>query len=254
MLGVPDLEVLRGQAQGIVAAFEGQGVAVQLFRSSSRPPANLLFARDLFLMTPEGAIVSRMASEVRAGEERFAALALAANGIPILATIRGTATFEGADALWLNRDTVLVGWGRRTNRDGLRQVAHVLAGLGARTVPLALPRGCQHLLGVVNFVARDLAVVREGRAPDVLYTLLADHAIRALTLPASPEVDEKGGASFVTLGPRHILMPAGCLQTRRQLEREGITCDEVNISEYLKAAGGLACLTGILWRDDAGPA
>ena len=36
---------------------------------------------------------------------------------------------------------------------------------------------------------------------------------------------------------------------RRRLEGEGVVVHAVDIGEYLKAAGGLACLTGILARD-----
>jgi N-dimethylarginine dimethylaminohydrolase len=54
--------------------------------------------------------------------------------------------------------------------------------------------------------------------------------------------------NFVTLGPRHVLMPAGCPLTRATYEAAGISCQEVEIEELLKAAGGMGCLTGILSR------
>jgi N-dimethylarginine dimethylaminohydrolase len=50
------------------------------------------------------------------------------------------------------------------------------------------------------------------------------------------------------LGPRHVLMPAGCPLTRAAYEAAGISCQEVEIGELLKAAGGMGCLTGILSR------
>jgi N-dimethylarginine dimethylaminohydrolase len=57
--------------------------------------------------------------------------------------------------------------------------------------------------------------------------------------------------NFVTLRPRRVLMPAGCQGVRARLEAEGIATIEVEIGEYLKAAGGVGCLTGVLRRRSA---
>ena len=65
---------------------------------------NGFFIRDLMLMTPEGAIVTRPASNTRAGEERFVAEALGELGVPVLMTVHGEGTFEGADVSWIDDD------------------------------------------------------------------------------------------------------------------------------------------------------
>jgi len=44
----------------------------------------LMFVSDLMFMTPEGAVLARPASTVRAGEERWVARRLAELGVPIL--------------------------------------------------------------------------------------------------------------------------------------------------------------------------
>ena len=48
-----------------------------------------MFVADLMFMTPEGAILGRPASTVRAGEERLVARRLAELGVPILRVVRG---------------------------------------------------------------------------------------------------------------------------------------------------------------------
>jgi N-dimethylarginine dimethylaminohydrolase len=48
-----------------------------------------MFMADLMFMTPEGMILARPASDVRAGEERQAARKLAELGIPIVRSISG---------------------------------------------------------------------------------------------------------------------------------------------------------------------
>jgi len=248
MLEPVDVPAIQAQAEGLQAAYESAGVRVHLFRPDTPPPPNLIFMRDLFFMTPEGAILARPAALQRAGEERFAARALTAAGVPILRTLRGRATFEGADALWLDAQTVLVGVGLRTNDEAFVELKEVLTAQGVTARAIAMPGGVQHLLGLVNFLDDDLAALHGGKAPSRLKVFLASHGIETLTVPPGDELDRGRGMNFVTLAPRKVLMPAGCPAIRDQLEGAGVEVTEVEIGEYLKAAGGVGCLTGILSR------
>src|SRR5215211_4802084 len=63
----------RAQHDTLVAEYEAQGVAVHLVENARMDKPNSFFIRDLMLMTPEGAIITRPASTLRAGEERFVA-------------------------------------------------------------------------------------------------------------------------------------------------------------------------------------
>ena len=143
----PDLPKMRLQAENIATYFESVGAKVHWIRPREAAPPNLVFACDLATMTPEGAIVSRMAAQQRAGEERFAALALAEAGVPLLGMPTGTATLEGADVMWLNHGLVLVGTGIRTNEAGFLYVRDVLATQGVHVRAVPLKRTVQHLLG-----------------------------------------------------------------------------------------------------------
>src|SRR3546814_2569119 len=89
-----------------------------------------MFCADLFVMTPEGAILARPASTVRAGEERWVARRLADLGVPILRTLTGTAVFEGADLMWLDPRTAMIGLGLRTNEEAASQIATTLEEIG----------------------------------------------------------------------------------------------------------------------------
>ena len=248
MLEAIDLPAIRRQTESIAALYESLGVVVHIARPATPPPPNYLFMRDLFFMTTEGAVVARPAAPQRAREPRFAAEALARIGIPIVATIRGAGLFEGADALWFNAKNVLIGVARRTNNEATRQLSPILDEIGARLTAIPLPNGVQHLLGVVNFLAGDLAAVRSAKAPSELHTFLDEHGVEQVSLEPSDEVDRLGAMNFVTIAPREIVMPTACPRTREIYQRYGIECHEVDVSEYLKAAGGPGCLTGILRR------
>ncbi len=249
MLERPDPERAAAQHDGLAAAYRRHGVRVEEVRPPEVPPPNQMFVADLFFMTPEGAVVGRPASAVRAGEERWVARALAELGVPILRTVRGEGTFEGADAAWLAPDAVLLAEGLRTNRAGADQVAATLAELRVRTHRTRLPRGTMHLMGQLRFLDEDLAVGWPGRLPEDAVGVLRDHGFETVWIPDEEEARRGHALNFVTLGPRRIVMPAGNPRTRAFYESLGAECIEVAMDELVKAAGAVGCLTGVLERE-----
>lgn len=251
MVDAPDLGLACEQHEAIAQAYRDAGVSVYYVAPSQLPPPNLMFCADLFLMTPEGAIVARPASTVRAGEERWIARRLADLGIPIVRTLNGTATFEGADAQWLNPETVLLGRGLRTNAEGAAQVADALQGMGVNVILVDLPIGSMHLMGMLRFLDRDLAVGWPGRLSYVAVEALRVNGYEVLFIPDEAEV-KNHALNFVTLGPREILMPTKKPITQKFYESHGVVCHTLATGELNKAAGGIGCLTGILKRARAG--
>jgi N-dimethylarginine dimethylaminohydrolase len=209
-----------------------------------------MFVRDLFVNTRAGAVGARMASTVRAGEELYAAHALAGLAHPIARSIGGRGVFEGADALWLDRKNVLCGVGARTNAEGYRQLREQLALQGVRCHAVKIPREVQHLLGILQLVDRNLALVRTELAPTRLLTRLKRAGVRIVSVPELAEVTQKQGMNIVTVRPRTIVMPADCPRLESLYRASGLTiAGRVAIPELLKGAGGIACATGILARE-----
>ena len=253
MLSWPDLEQLRRECEAIRAFFESQGVKVHVHQPADAPPPNYLFMRDLIFMTPEGAIVGRPASQVRAPEARWAQAALAELGVPVIASLRGEATMEGADCLWLNPKTVLVGQGIRTNALGVQAVAEAVAPMGVTVRAVSVPPGAQHLLGVIVPLDGDLAVVDEERVSDELRAIVSQHGIRTISLPPDEENRGRRGMNGVVLGPREWVMPAGCPGIRDRLEKEGVKVHTLAVDAYVQAAGALGCLTAVIRRRSSPP-
>jgi len=248
MLAPVHLQTMRSQMKAVAEFYRSRGVEVHVSQPATPPPPNYIFMRDLFFMTPEGAILGRPAAVQRAGEERYAAETLACLGVPLLTSMRGRSTFEGADALWLDRKTVLVGIGRRTNVEAYETLETQLDALGVHTRSVPMPEGVQHLLGVLNFIDEDLAVLHGGKAPVALMQLLESCGVEPLTLPTDDELVIGRGMNFVTLGPREVVMPDGCPGIQQRLTEKGVSVHTLEVGEYLKAAGALGCLTGVLSR------
>ena len=209
-----------------------------------------MFIRDLMLMTPEGAIVARPASTVRAGEERLVSQALGELGVPILMSVHGSGTFEGADVSWYDEELCFLAEGLRTNVEGADQVERMLREIGVKeVVRIGLPYGAMHLDGLLNFLDRDLAVVWPRRTPLKIVEVLRRRGVRVLEVIDDQAAHTCLPMNFVALAPGEILMPTGGDRMREVYERAGIRCTTVDVSELIKAGGGIHCMTGFLKRD-----
>lgn len=249
MITPPDSGRVREEHDALAEAYRELGVAVHYVEPDSPTTPNQVFVADLMFMTPEGAIVGRPASTVRAGEERWAASALARSGVPILRTVSGEGTFEGADAAWLDPETVMIGRGPRTNDEGAWQVATALDELGVEVIEAQLPSGTMHLMGQLRFLDRDLAVGWPTRLSAVAVEALRDLGYEVLFLPDEDEALHSFALNFVTVGPREIVMPGRNPVTQAFYEEAGVTCHTVEISELGKAAGSIGCATGVVERE-----
>jgi len=249
MLDQLDPSAMAIQHDGLAEAYRAHGVDVTYVQPPALPPPNQLFCADLFAMTPEGAILGRPASTVRAGEERWVAQALTEMGVPILRSVRGGGTFEGADLMWLTPGIALLADGLRTNFEGASQVKAVLEELGVTVYIAKLPHGSMHLMGQLRIVDRDLAITWKGHLRQETLAILASHGFNVAFWPDEMETRRGFGHNFVTLGPREILMPEGNPVTQAFYEEIGVTCRTVEVGEIGKAAGSIGCLTGVVERE-----
>ena len=249
MLTRPNWARARAQHTALAETYRAAGVQVHQVNPAQTPPPNLMFCADLLFMTPAGAILARPASTVRAGEERFIAQRLAALGIPIIRTLTGKGVFEGADAMWINPKLVLLGRGLRTNALALAQITATLHWLGVQSIILDLPYGTMHLMGQLRLFDHNLAIAWQTRLAVFAVEQLRQHGYTVHCLPDETEARVGHALNVVTLAPRHILMPAGNPITQAFYESLGVTCETVAVDELLKAAGGIACLTGVLERE-----
>jgi N-dimethylarginine dimethylaminohydrolase len=249
MLEPLDLELAQAQHAAMAQAYRAAGVTVYNVDPAGVPSPNQMFVADLMFMTPEGVILARPASTVRAGEERPVARRLADIGAPIVRSIRGRGTFEGADAMWLDPQTAILGRGLRTNAEGAAQVTATLVEMGVRVIQVDLPYGTMHLMGMLRIVDHDLAIAWPKRLAHAGVEALRERGYQVAFLPDEIEAARRSAFNFVTLGPRRVLMNAGNPITQGFLESLGVTCHTVDVSELRKAAGAIGCLTGIVERE-----
>ena len=248
---VEPLDIAKAQAQhdALAQAYRDNGVTVHYVNPPETPSPNQMFCADLMFMTPEGCILARPASDVRAGEERQVAAALARIGAPILRSISGRGVFEGADAAWLSPQKVIVGRGIRTNTEAINQMQTVLGELGVEVVAVDMPIGTMHLQGMLRFADHNLALAWPVRLAYAAVETLRAAGYRVEYLPDVTEAIHNAAFNFVTLGPRKILLAAGNPITQQFYESLDIECVTVAVDELYKAAGSIGCLSGIMERE-----
>lgn len=251
MLEPLDSGKAREEHAAMCEAYRAAGVEVHHVLPGGQATPNQMFCADLFAMTPQGAILGRPAGEVRAGEERTAARRLADIGVPILKTLTGSATFEGADLMWLDERTAMIGRGHRTNQAAIDQITTVLAEIGCETLPVDLPFGTMHFMGMLRTPDRNLAVCWPRRTPLATVRALQARGYEVIFPPYEDDPASYRAMNFVTLGPRKIMMVAGLVRYQDFLEKHHVECVPVGTDELSKAAGSVGCLTGVLARDVA---
>ncbi len=249
MLEPLDLGRAQAEHDAMAETYRSAGVDVHLVSPEDVPSPNQMFCADLFVMTPQGAILARPASDVRAGEERWVARRLADIGVPILKTLTGEATFEGADLMWFDATTAIIGRGHRTNQAAIDQISTVLAEIDVATLVVDMPYGTMHLMGMLRIVDRDLAIAWPRRTPYAAVKALQERGMDVAFLPDVQEAERNRALNCVTLAPRRILMVGGNVRTRSFYEELGIECVVSPAEELAKAAGAIGCLTGVVRRE-----
>lgn len=246
----PNAEMARMQHDVLADTYRAHEVAVHYVQDECHAHPNLVFMRDSYAMSPEGAILARPASRVRAGEERVVARALAQLGIPIVLSVYGWGTFEGGDLMMVNENLALIGVGLRTNKVGAGQVEQLLRSIGiAEVVHVPVDEHIIHLDCAYNIVAADVALCHASHRLPAAEAALRRHGFRMVELPELPETALGLALNVVAIQPGLVLMPAGCPETRQMIGAAGVDCCEVEISELMKGGGAVHCVTGVLHRD-----
>jgi len=172
--------------------------------------------------------------------------------IPILGSITGDGRIEGGDLIWLDKKTIAVGRGYRTNDEGIRQLCELTSDFVDDMIIVHLPHwkgpgDVFHLMSIISPIDTNLALVYSRLMPVSFRELLTGRGMRLLDVPDSEF--ESMGCNVLTIAPRKCIMLKGNNRTRQMLEDEGVEVliykgDEIS----RKGAGGPTCLTRPLLR------
>jgi dimethylargininase len=186
-----------------------------------------VFVEDPAIVLDQIAIITRMGAPSRRGESLSIAEALAP--FRELAWIAEPATLEGGDVMRVGK-TLFVGRSRRSNAQGIEQLAAIVEPFDYRVVPLEVT-GCLHLKSACSPL--DDSAILANR--DWLQAGAFD-GFRVLDVP--PE--EPSAANVLRIGAT-VLNAASFPGTAEMLTRSGFAVRIIDISELQKAESALTC-------------
>lgn len=245
-----DPKKFQAEHDALADYYRAHGVAVYYTEKGRDDRPNSVFCRDKLFMTPEGAIVNRLAMAERRGEERYISEALGRIGVPIVRTISGHGIFEGANAMWVDRDTCILSLSVRANQEGYDQMEQELRRQGVKEIiPMQIPYGHAHIDGLLNLASPDVAVLHASQVPYVVVNALKRKGYQIIETPSQTETKYSYAVNFVAIEPGHVVTSVGAPRTVELLEKAGIKVDVLDLSELNKGRGSVHCMTAFLKRD-----
>jgi dimethylargininase len=197
-----------------------------------------VFVEDPVVVVDEVAVIAVMGSEVRRKEA--GSLAKAISAFRPLRHLREPAHLEGGDVMRIG-STVFVGLSERTNEAGVSQLTAELAPFGYQVKPVAV-HGCLHLKSAVCYLG-DGAVLANRAWLDTA-------PLDGLKIIDVAD-DEPWAANVLHIGDT-VLMPACYPHTERILRGTGLHVRTLNMSEIIKAEGGVTC-TSVIFESSTPP-
>lgn len=217
--------------------------------------ADSMFTHDPSLMTDHGAVLLRMGKPLRAAEPDLHEKAYASAGIPVLGRIVAPGTVEGGDCVWVDRHTLAVGRGVRTNQAGIDQLSAILKPIGVTVLGYDLPlwqgiEACLHLMSVISPLAEKLALVHAPLMPAAFYLMLKERDY-TLIHGSDAEFRESNGLNLNVLPtrPGRVIMVDGFPITKAAMEEHGCVVETFEAGALCIACeGGPTCLTRPILR------
>lgn len=231
-----DVPLAMAQWEGYVRALEANGWSTVPVPAAPDCPDSA-FVEDTMVVFRDLAVIARPGADERKPEVTAAAEVVAAQGYRTVA-IEAPGTLDGGDVLKVG-DTVYVGLGGRTNREGIVQLVAALEPLGATVVTVPITK-VLHLKSAVTALPDGTIIGWEPAVDDVR------------VFPNFLPMPEESGSHVVILDPATLLISDDCPQSHALLEARGYTLVKVAISEYIKLEGCVTCLS-VRLRDAPSP-
>lgn len=232
------------------------GAQVEWLPDEADGLADSVFTHDPSLVTGRGAIILKMGKALRAVEPAMHQAAYQRLGVPILGRIEGSGMVEGGDCVWVDKRTLAVGRGVRTNQDGIEQLARMLSPLDVEVLGFDLPLwngedACLHLMSIVSPLADDLALVYKPLLPVAFHQLLKARGVELIEAPADEFAASHGlSLNVLPTAPGKLIAVAGFYGTKAAMEAAGCTVSTFEADALCIACeGGPTCLTRPILRD-----
>ncbi|MEQ1823613.1 MAG: arginine deiminase family protein [Fimbriimonadaceae bacterium] len=228
-LGPPDLPLALEQHRAYCDALRSIGVELIELPASDEFPDST-FVEDVAIAIPSGFILTNPGAPARKGE-----VALIESFLnPVLGKIEAPGTLDGGDVCQMGH-TFLIGLSERTNEEGSRQLAALLAahGFECKMVDIRSSKTLLHLKSGLTYIDESLVIASKE---------IAGHLALSLFEVVSPQNDDDYAANAVAINGK-VLSAAGHEKLESRLRARGCDLILLEMSEFQKMDGGLSCLS-----------
>jgi N-dimethylarginine dimethylaminohydrolase len=197
---------------------------------------DMVFTANAGLVRGLDVVLSRFRHPERQGEEPFYRAWFESNGFNVLTVSAGSFEGEG-DALFIG-DTLVCGYGFRTDKETHAEVAGLLHVARYLSVELVDPY-FYHLDTCFCPLNESLALIYPGafRQEDVA------RLEQEITLLRVSEADARHFVCNAVVLGNDVVLPAGCDETYQILAANGFRSYPIELSEFIKAGGAAKCLS-----------
>jgi len=197
---------------------------------SSHP--NSVFTRDTAVCTPKGYIELRMGLPSRRGEEDWMSEFLSSLGYHRIGSIVEPGTVEGGDVILAGR-IAFIGKSRRTNKEGIEQIAGLLKKMQYEIRMANVPSLYLHLGGVMSVIGRGYILCCKGVFPEAFLNGFKVIEVHSQTFVSG---------NVITLGNEEVIAEVSNVEATQKLKQNGFTVHIIDFSEFIKGTGGPSCL------------
>jgi len=255
----PNFRVAQSQHEALCRLLEQAGAEVVFLQpetSGSRSAGSLTldatYAHDASLPTDYGLILMNPGKPTRVSEGQAQAARCALLGLSVFGTVATPGCTEAGDIVWLDRLTLLVGRGYRTNRDGIEQLRTLLAPKGVEVLSAPLPYGpgpsaCLHLMSLMSLLDERTILVDLPWLAVEAVELLRGRGFELLEIDYSER--DTLACNVLSLGSRRLVALEENARTNHRLRQAGFDVRTFPGSELcINGSGGPTCLTRPLLR------
>ena len=137
----PDFVAAQTQHEAMCRQLQAAGAELVQLPPAPDLTLDAVYAHDASLATDFGVVLMRPGKANRVAEARHQREVCQGLGIPVFGEIQSPGTTEAGDIVWLDKETLLVGRGYRTNEQGIAHLRALLAPEGVEVVSAPLPYG-----------------------------------------------------------------------------------------------------------------
>jgi N-dimethylarginine dimethylaminohydrolase len=252
-LHAPDFAVAQSQHEQLCGILEDAGADVLQMGVSASLTLDAVYAHDASLPTDFGVILMRPGKANRVSEGPAQSDFLATVEISVLGEVTAPGNTEAGDIVWLDRHTLLVGHGYRTNPAGTAQMREMLKPHGVEVLAAPLPYGpgpsaCLHLMSLISLLDEKTALVDLPWLAVETVELLKSRGYRFIEIDYSER--DTLACNVLSLGEKRLVAIEANIKTNQRMREAGFDVITFPGSEIcINGSGGPTCLTRPLLRD-----